>query len=346
MKKQISANGIGWWYAFAHFSVEVVCFYFLFSRLGDSPYWWGLALLYDALAFVPQSFLGIWLDHHPRLNFGGIGGTMLILALFLPWNWIAFPILTIGNALVHVGGAQYTLCTAKGKLSPSSIFVGGGSFGVITGQLLGKNAGAFTWLIPLGLMAFATVVFVVIHRICVVDNTAEGFALDSDLPVGWLVGLTFLTVAVRAYVGYAIPTEWNKSTGQAILLFCCMGIGKALGGVFADRFGARRTAIWSLSLALPLILFGNSAMVVSLIGVAFFSMTMPLTLGILVSRFPRMPGLSFGITTVGLFVGSMPAFFVQPKGLLAHQIVVTILTFVALLAFLLCMRKEKTYETA
>ena len=44
MKKQISANGIGWWYAFAHFSVEVVCFYFVRQQF-ESKY--GFLTAYD-----------------------------------------------------------------------------------------------------------------------------------------------------------------------------------------------------------------------------------------------------------------------------------------------------------
>ena len=80
-------------------------------------------------------------------------------------------------------------------------------------------------------------------------------------------------------------------------------------------------------------------MTVSLIGVALFSMTMPITIAILSSRFPKMPGFAFGITTVALFVGVVPAFIVQPEGLLAHQLTVLILSFLALTAILVCVKK-------
>lgn len=50
-------------------------------------------------------------------------------------------------------------------------------------------------------------------------------------------------------------------------------------------------------------------MIVSLIGVMFFSMTMAITLGILVSVLQKTPGLAFGFTTIGLFLGTAPIFF-------------------------------------
>ena len=62
---------------------------------------------------------------------------------------------------------------------------------------------------------------------------------------------------------------------------------------------------------------------------------------ILISAFPKMVGFAFGITTVGLFAGVFPAFFVQPKGLLAHQILVVVLIALALPAIDICIKKGK-----
>jgi len=89
------------------------------------------------------------------------------------------------------------------------------------------------------------------------------------------------------------------------------------------------------------VLFGNSVMTVSLIGVGLFSMTMPLTIGLLVSRMPEAPGFSFGITTVALFAGSLPAFFLRPAGLLAHQATVLILSAAALGCLTICIKKGR-----
>ena len=50
-------------------------------------------------------------------------------------------------------------------------------------------------------------------------------------------------------------------------------------------------------------------MIISLIGVMLFSMTMSITLAILVSELKNTPGLAFGLTTIGLFLGTVPIFF-------------------------------------
>lgn len=55
----------------------------------------------------------------------------------------------------------------------------------------------------------------------------------------------------------------------------------------------------------------------------------------------NMAGFAFGITTVALFVGVLPAFFVQPDSLLAHQITVFILSVLALSSLLLYVKKGK-----
>ena len=52
-------------------------------------------------------------------------------------------------------------------------------------------------------------------------------------------------------------------------------------------------------------------MFISLIGVMFFSMTMSITLAILVSKLKKMPGVAFGLTTIGLFLGTLPVFFIR-----------------------------------
>ena len=90
-----------------------------------------------------------------------------------------------------------------------------------------------------------------------------------------------------------------------------MGLGKCLGGILSDKFGIRKVAILSTLLAIPFLCFGDNIMIISIIGVMFFSMTMAITLGILVSVLKKTPGLAFGITTIGLFLGTAPIFFIK-----------------------------------
>ena len=333
MKRTLSTEASGWIYGFIHFSVEVCCFYFLFSRLEKSELWWSYAFAFDALAFIPQCFLGAWLDQLRREYFGGIGCLLLIVALFIPFDMPALVILTLGNAMVHIAGAKQTLSGTNGRITPCGTFVAGGSFGVITGQLLGGMGEQYIW-IPLLCMIISAMlcVFVSMRH----DSSDMEFTIvhSSKIPLGLVVFLAFLSAAVRSYVAYAIPISWKKETIHAIFLFSSMGLGKYLGGVLCDHIGYQKTASLSLILSLPFLLFGNQLMFVSLIGVGLFSMTMPVTVGILASALPKSPCFAFGITTVA------PSFFVRPEGLLANQIIVLCLTLLAAVSLKLSIKRR------
>ena len=336
-----SSIKLGIAYSFIHFSVETACFYFIFSRFSTRPNWWAFALLFDALAFLPQNVIGIYSDRNLKKNIGLWGGVLMLISLFLQTDITALVLICIGNAMIHVSGAQYTLRGCSGKITPNAIFVGGGSFGVITGQLLGALSNEYIVIIPLMLMAVSVLLMARIPSKTDVLTRDTGLDVAKDMPPMALANLAFLAVAVRGYVAYAIPIEWNKTALQAIALFFFMGFGKMLGGILADRVGYRKTTYISLLGGLPFLLFGNGNMWVSLFGIMLFSMTMPITVAILVSAFPKMVGFAFGITTVGLFAGVFPAFFVQPKGLLAHQILVVVLIALALPAIDICIKKGK-----
>ena len=157
----------------------------------------------------------------------------------------------------------------------------------------------------------------------------------------WVVLLATFIVIVRGYMGYGIPTAWKKTTFQTVMLFVTMGIGKGAGGLIADRIGVKKTAMLSAALALPFLLCGDHHMLVSLIGVMFFSMTMSVTLALLVSVLPRTPGLAFGLTTIGLFLGTAPIFFFKFTTVRANGIMIGVLTVVCLLALQVMLRKDE-----
>lgn len=85
-------------------------------------------------------------------------------------------------------------------------------------------------------------------------------------------------------------------------------------------------------------------MVVSLIGVMFFSMTMSVTLAILVSVLPDTPGLAFGLTTIGLFLGSVPVFFFKIKDITLNCIMLSIMTVVCIACLTISLGRDVTNE--
>ena len=305
----------GYLYFYIHFIVEVVCFFFLSRITNNSYYVWLVPFIYDGIAFVPQSIIGYIFDKHPKINIGIIGVILLLIAyiLYSLTNisiFISLIILCLGNAFLHVSGAEVTIKSSNGKLSPSAIFVAGGSFGVVTGKLLSKSMiNPIFLIIPILTM----IPFILLSNKYVEKKAkCEKFNYVNEKISSKLVILTsVLIVMIRGYMGYGIPTSWNKTVFQTILLFSIMGIGKALGGILSDLFGIKKIAIFSTLISIPFLCFGDKMMIISLIGVMFFSMTMSITLSMVVSKLKDSVGLAFGLTTIGLFLGTVPIFFIK-----------------------------------
>ena len=334
---------IGILYFYIHFVVEVICFFSLTKVFGNNVLLWLVPFMYDFLAFVPQSIMGYISDKYPKFKGGLCGVALMILGLISYYIinnfYISIALIAIGNAFIHVNGAEVTLRTSDGKMSPSAIFVSGGSFGVVTGKVLGRMAIPYWALIPFALTMIPFIIKA--DRYKKVDKCENFNYHNPKVPSMLIIALATLVVIVRGYMGYGIPTSWNKTTIQLIMLFAFMGTGKALGGILIDKIGMRKTALISTLVAMPLLIFGDNIMVISLIGVMFFSMTMAITLGLLVSVLKRNPGLAFGFTTIGLFLGTAPIFFYKVVDPITNIIIIVSTTFLCLLILLLIIRKDK-----
>ncbi|MCR5522140.1 MAG: hypothetical protein K6F64_00695 [Clostridia bacterium] len=341
--------GSGWLYFYVHFVTEVVCFYNLTVLAGDSASFWIIPLIYDALAFVPQSLVGRFSDRFGKVPLG-VTGLILMAAAGLMFGsgfdfgkYTALVILCIGNAFTHVNGAEVTLRCSGGKLSHSAVFVAGGSFGVITGKLLATAQISYLLISALVITAVPFAILAEYYRKEAdrLENPCEGFNYVSEkIPASLIILVATLVVIVRGYMGYGIPTSWNKTTLQTVCLYCIMGVGKAAGGILADAFGVKKVALFSTVAALPFLLLGDEHMFVSLIGVMFFSMTMSITLAMLVSVLQSTPGLAFGFTTIGLFLGSVPIFFFRFTSVRSNCIIISFLTVLCVIALGITLRKD------
>lgn len=348
-----NANRAGWMYFVVHFLVEVVCFYLMTSINGDIMFLAMAGILYDAMAFVPQGIIGALHDINPKFKPGPIGYVLLIAGFLTyftlgtnskPVFWIALVLLCMGNCGLHVSGAELTLRVGNGKVAPSSIFVGGGAFGVVTGKLLAQYGVGYLWV--------ALISILIVPLILIAEGYRDKASAESvncknfnyarkDVPVALVIAAAFIIVAVRAYMGYGIPTAWRKTVLQTILLYVFMGTGKCLGGVLIDRIGIFRTAVISIAGSVPFLLCGNNIMEISLIGIMFFSMTMAITLAVLVSVIKECPGGAFGITTIGLFVGTFPTFMFKVDDFFINCVIILISSTICFLLALKILPREK-----
>ena len=347
--------GAGYLYFYIHFITEILCFYVLSKVVGNSLILWMAPFIYDAFAFVPQSIIGYLSDKYPKINIGIIGVILLLIGFItffansLPGDYTELIILCLGNACIHVAGAEVTLRSSSGKLSHSAIFVSGGSFGVISGKLLAKTKISFILISILALTIIPCIILAEYYRKETYnqDVACKNFNYHNEnINPLFVIFLAVFVVIVRGYMGYGIPTSWNKTVLQTILLYVAMGIGKALGGILSDAFGMKKIAIISIVGALPFLLFGDKFMLISLVGITMFSMTMSITLGLLVSVLKKKPGLAFGHTTIGLFLGTAPIFFIRLNTFLANALVISISTLICLIIMLIIIRKDNKNETS
>lgn len=340
---------LGIMYFYIHLVAEVLCFFFLYSIVGNSFILWLAPFVYDILAFIPQILIGAISDRFVKIPFGMIGILLMIFGLCLFGLNSTLPVMAVviimalGSACIHVDGAEVTLRHGKGKIAPAAIYVAGGSFGVVIGKLL---AGSIQiW--PLLILAITTIPVIIVagkyrRQTENVDVPCRQFDYSSKTVAVWLIAIAVaFVVMVRSYIGYGIPTAWNKTALQMVLLFSFMGIGKAFGGILTDKIGIRKTAYISMLGALPFLVLGNENMMVSLIGIMFFSMTMAITLAISVSAFPKTPGFAFGITTVGLALGALPIFFFGIDNMIVNTVMIVVASIVCLFIILKITRKEK-----
>ena len=344
--------GTGFLYFYIHFVTELICFFVLSLYIESAPVAWLISFTYDMLAFAPQSVIGYLSDKCRKIPVCIIGLALLAAGLVLQQTteltFLSLTLLCLGNACTHVNGAEVTLRTSGGSLSHSAIFVSGGSFGVISGKLLAA-AGTPYWLLLL--LIASAVPFAILAEMYLKTEKendtvpCRAFRYHNPHVSKYLVILlSVIVVFVRGFMAYGIPISWKKTTLQTVILFVFMGIGKALGGVLADIFGVKKVALCSIAVALPFLLFGDNHMFISLIGVMFFSMTMSVTLAVLVSVLPKAPGLAFGFTTIGLFLGTMPVFFFRITSVTVNCIMLSALTVVCLVCLFISIRKDESNE--
>lgn len=326
---------IAWIYFFIHLFVEIICFQIIHLYFKNIAISWLVAILFDFFAFMPQSIFGYISDKNSKLNIGLIGGIFMLIAILIFLFDVEFLklfgliIVALGNAMIHEAGAIATTTVSNGKMTHSAIFVGGGSFGVIIGQTLG------TYKVSMILSLF--ICFIMIYLIQLTNKywlkenrIIPKFDIVKTNISDWIIiSIAFIVVIVRSYIGYAIPIAWKKELWQAFLLFFTMGAGKVMGGILSDKFGAKKVGVASTLLCIPFLLIGNNNMVISIIGVFMFSLTMSICYAMLLSVIPNNPGIAFGITTIGLFIGVLPVLLFGTLSIIINNILIVILSIVS-----------------
>lgn len=290
----------------------------------------GLFLVYNVVAFALQPIVGLLVDYRGMAKTAAIAGALLT-ASSLPLSVFAGAIVPavltagVGNAIFHVGGGATSLRMTPGRASAPGLFVAPGAAGVAAGVLLGK-AGAPLWIPAILLVACAAAMALVGDGS---PAAAElGARTTSGTPaerhpsaaavapaIEGAVLLVLAVVALRSYAGLAIALPWKSSLPLLGALTAAVVLGKAAGGVLADRFGRARVGVGALAFSAPLLMLAPQLPVAGIVGMFAFNMTMPVTLVAVADVIPESPGFAFGLASLALAVGAFPVLAGAPTTL-------------------------------
>jgi len=249
----------------------------------------------------------------------------------------------IGNAMFHIGGGIDVLNVSDGKAGALGIFVSPGAFGIYFGTIFGKigivpaipnifalfGNGGTAAAVPnvsaffdnTGPSSAVTIVLALVAAAALIlfMRKASGAAYPKNAPLSLAGGSSrriliaaacfFAVVCLRSFVGLTFNFPWKGIGNWGVALLCAVAFGKAAGGFVADKFGATKTACFTLGTASVLFLFSHLP-AAGAAAMFLFNMTMPVTLWLTACKaFPGAKGFSFGLLTFALFLGYLPAYF-------------------------------------
>jgi len=313
-------------YSLLHMLIDGVCAIAMFGWfcLGEQGYL--NILLYNFCAFALQMPLGVILD---LLNVGKLTerGTDKKTGKDIPLCYAAVGtgltlfgafthpvILGLGNALFHLGGGVDVIREdqRRGKRGKNlGVFVAPGALGLFLGGLLAKESKAEYAVLLFGVVMIGLLLW--LRKEKGNDSRAETVYITEEKKLVHrekrIMILGCLAVVIlRSYIGMAVALPWKTTVFMGLFSVCAVVAGKIAGGFLAAKFGIRKTIVWSLLLAaVSYPLCGHVAF--GWLALFCFNMTMPITLYLLVSRFPELSGFSFGLLTFGLFLGFLPVYF-------------------------------------
>jgi len=290
-------------YAFAHFAMDAACSFLLIGVLDLGGHIVISLVIYNACAFVLQAPFGYLIDKTLNPKMAAILGLTLAAVSFVFWNNVLVALLVAGtgNALFHVGGGSLTLSIKNKTETMIGIFVAPGGIGLAFGAFWATSQKNLM-LFPLALILLAFLLYFIQTPVFERKQAVRGTSYFRLL----IAVIILIPIAVRSLTGLSVEFPWKENQPLFVLLVSSIAVGKAFGGILADRFGLLKVGLGGFFLAAPLLAFFASIPALGIMGALLLNLTMPVTLIAIVKLMPYQKGLSFGLTTSALFIGALP----------------------------------------
>ncbi len=330
----LSANLIV--YGVSHAVIDGVCAAVIFSvlkeQLLNEADFASIVLLYCFLGFGLQAVFGLATDYFKAPRMAALSGcvlTGLSALIFLSYPEPAIVLAGLGNALFHVGGGSISLNLTPEKAAAPGIFVAPGALGLLVGTLIGKSGLFIIWPAILILAILCVLMFAVEKPEMNYDR--KEIRSDTLACFESIFLLLFLSIGIRSFVGSVLVFPWKSSLNLLFVLTLAVVLGKALGGILADKYGWINVAAGALALSIPFLVFGANFPATAILGMFLFNITMPVTLVGISNILPGQPGFAFGLPCFALLLGALPGFFPIRK-LFADDLIIFIVILASTLS--------------
>jgi FSR family fosmidomycin resistance protein-like MFS transporter len=140
-----------------------------------------------------------------------------------------------------------------------------------------------------------------------IPNAQQAAPQARKIPrVDMILGLVLLSIMVRSFLGFLVSFSWEIQPTALIVMTLVIILGKAMGGILADRWGWIRVGVGSMLAAIPFLMYGSSHPLAAIPGLFLLNIAMPITLVATVRTLPDFPGFAFGLTCLAILLGAMP----------------------------------------
>lgn len=285
-----------------HMLVDLVCIMTLWSIENNNRLKY--TLIYIILAFGLQFIVGYYLDITKNKWVGSVGVILVFLGSLFRFNKILSVILIgFGNAMFHSGSALLVIHESKGKVRDLGIFVSSGAIGVSLGYILDNL------IVSVMLLIINLFWMIDLHRQEKIKYSNYNFELAiKNKGISYIIIIVTIGIIIRSMGGGSNNIYTLTGFTGIMLLGICACIGKFCGGILCDKFSAINVSIVSLGIGIILFSLSNINSIKNLcflLGILCFNMIMPTTLGIIIDKLRGFECFGFGLTTLGLLVGSI-----------------------------------------
>jgi len=267
-----------------------------------------LVVLYNVIAFGGQPLAGAIADRirNPRgAALFGVVMTIAALVTFRVQPAFAVALAGVGSAAFHVGAGAIALCATQGRAAGPGLFAAPGVVGLAVGGALAASHHAS----PAPFILALAILGGVVSFIALPPMPYRPERPDEPMFEGhdYVMLILLAAIAFRSAVWNIFQIIFAGQVASMILLAFAAAVGKALGGVLADRIGLRRWSLGALAVAAPLLSVAGQRLVPLAAGLALLQSATAPMLTLMAQTAPRFPATAAGLTLgLGIGLGGLP----------------------------------------